>query len=269
MASSRHARKLPADVTDSQIDDAFRRASSPAYPCDVSDPQNISRQRVRALLSNTNPVMWNDIIAKEFRKEGREARRLLRRHCHLFHRQSPRNRRPRYSNIPAALSEPDPKKRCSSTIRQPTPAPPPPRIRHSHRRAGYRIHRLPSGRVMQHNGAVYMATVRNVRTGLHTGHLSCSASLAPCRRQSGCAPWRSHSPGIPPRHLPLATRAAPAHVGRSQAKAATPVWLDRKPELIDFSPEFAAMPGARFLEMLKAKGVLTRHGFKSLSAATA
>jgi len=65
--------KLPADITDQQIDDAFQRfiTGIPAHRLETL--RELRRQGYRLyLLSNTNPVMWNGIIADEFRKEGRE-----------------------------------------------------------------------------------------------------------------------------------------------------------------------------------------------------
>ncbi len=61
---------LPADVTDSQIDDAF-------FQFLVGIPEHRLRQlrQLRAdnriyLLSNTNPIMWDGKIKEEFTKEG-------------------------------------------------------------------------------------------------------------------------------------------------------------------------------------------------------
>lgn len=61
---------LPADVTDSQIDEAF-------FQFLVGIPEHRLRQlrELRAnhgiyLLSNTNPIMWNGKIKQEFTKEG-------------------------------------------------------------------------------------------------------------------------------------------------------------------------------------------------------
>ena len=65
--------KLPADVTDSQIDDAFQRFITGIPVRRLEALRHLRDKGFRLyLLSNTNPVMWNDIIAKEFRKEGRE-----------------------------------------------------------------------------------------------------------------------------------------------------------------------------------------------------
>lgn len=61
---------LPADVTDSQIDEAF-------FQFLIGIPEHRLRQlrELRAnhgiyLLSNTNPIMWNGKIKEEFTKEG-------------------------------------------------------------------------------------------------------------------------------------------------------------------------------------------------------
>ncbi len=64
---------LPAGVTDRQIDDAFQRfiTGIPAHRLEALRQLRSQGYRLY-LLSNTNPVMWNDIIAREFRKEGRE-----------------------------------------------------------------------------------------------------------------------------------------------------------------------------------------------------
>ena len=62
---------LPPDVTDAQIDSAFQKFIT-GIP--VKRLEALRRLRERGyrlyLLSNTNPVMWNDVIAREFAKEG-------------------------------------------------------------------------------------------------------------------------------------------------------------------------------------------------------
>lgn len=64
---------LPAGVTDRQIDDAFQRFITGIPVHRLEALRSLRDQGYRLyLLSNTNPVMWNDVIAREFRKEGRE-----------------------------------------------------------------------------------------------------------------------------------------------------------------------------------------------------
>lgn len=62
---------LPPDVTDGQIDEAFQ-----AFIVGIPEHRLQALRNLRAkgyklyLLSNTNPIMWNGIIDREFRKEG-------------------------------------------------------------------------------------------------------------------------------------------------------------------------------------------------------
>lgn len=64
--------KLPAGVSDKQIDDAFQRFITGIPVRRLEALRQLRSRGYRLyLLSNTNPVMWNDIIASEFRKEGR------------------------------------------------------------------------------------------------------------------------------------------------------------------------------------------------------
>lgn len=107
---------------------------------------------------------------------------------------------------------------------------------------------------MQHNGAVYMATV-GMFDGLHTGHLFVLGELKRRAADKGLCPMaitfarhpaETLAPGHAPRLLMSAEAKRKAIAGLAGIEAV---------ELIDFSPEFAAMPAARFLEMLKAKGV--------------
>lgn len=65
-------RYLPDGTTDAQIDVAFERF---LIGIPVHRLQALERLRGRYrlyLLSNTNEIMWNSMIAAEFRKEGRE-----------------------------------------------------------------------------------------------------------------------------------------------------------------------------------------------------
>lgn len=65
--------KLPADVTDGQIDEAFERFIVGIPEKRLRWLRELREKGYRIyLLSNTNPVMWNGIIATEFKKEGRE-----------------------------------------------------------------------------------------------------------------------------------------------------------------------------------------------------
>lgn len=62
---------LPSDVTDAQIDSAFQKFIT-GIPVKRLEALRSLRERGYRLylLSNTNPVMWNDVIAREFAKEG-------------------------------------------------------------------------------------------------------------------------------------------------------------------------------------------------------
>lgn len=65
--------RLPEEVTNEQIDEAFQRfiVGIPKHRL-----EQLRQLRERGygiyLLSNTNPIMWNGVLAREFRKEGRE-----------------------------------------------------------------------------------------------------------------------------------------------------------------------------------------------------
>lgn len=64
--------KLPPEVTDAQIDDAFERFIIGIPERRLRWLRQLREKGYRIyLLSNTNPVMWNGVIASEFRKEGR------------------------------------------------------------------------------------------------------------------------------------------------------------------------------------------------------
>lgn len=64
-------KKLPADVSDYQIDSAFQQ-----FIVGIPVRRLQALRQLKAdgfniyLLSNTNPIMWNGIIEAEFRKEG-------------------------------------------------------------------------------------------------------------------------------------------------------------------------------------------------------
>ena len=63
--------KLPENVTDSQIDEAFQRFITGIPVRRLEALRELRKKGYRLyLLSNTNPVMWDGIIADEFRKEG-------------------------------------------------------------------------------------------------------------------------------------------------------------------------------------------------------
>lgn len=61
---------LPSGVSDEQIDEAFQ-AFITGIPLRRLEALREFRKKYRLyLLSNTNPVMWNGVIAREFAKEG-------------------------------------------------------------------------------------------------------------------------------------------------------------------------------------------------------
>ncbi len=65
--------KLPAGTTDRQIDEAFQSFIVGIPVHRLEELRSLRRQGYRIyLLSNTNPIMWDGIIASEFRKEGLE-----------------------------------------------------------------------------------------------------------------------------------------------------------------------------------------------------
>ncbi len=62
---------LPPEVTDADIDDAFQKfiVGIPRHRLEALRSLRAAGHRIY-LLSNTNPIMWNCILAKEFTKEG-------------------------------------------------------------------------------------------------------------------------------------------------------------------------------------------------------
>lgn len=63
--------RMPDNTTNAQIDEAFQKfiIGIPAHR--LATLRNLRRRGYRLfLLSNTNPIMWNGILAEEFRKEG-------------------------------------------------------------------------------------------------------------------------------------------------------------------------------------------------------
>lgn len=63
--------KLPAGTTDYQIDCAFQKFIVGIPEARLKALRDLRRRGFNIyLLSNTNPIMWNGIIAKEFGKEG-------------------------------------------------------------------------------------------------------------------------------------------------------------------------------------------------------
>lgn len=63
--------RLPSGTTGEQIDEAFQRfiVGIPAHRLEAL--RRLRREGYRIyLISNTNPIMWNGIIEREFRKEG-------------------------------------------------------------------------------------------------------------------------------------------------------------------------------------------------------
>ena len=64
-------KKMPSSVTDKQIDDAFQK-----FIIGIPKERLERLRQLRSkgykiyLLSNTNPIMWDGIIANEFKKEG-------------------------------------------------------------------------------------------------------------------------------------------------------------------------------------------------------
>ena len=65
--------RLPEGVTDKQIDEAFQKF---IIGIPVRRLEQLRQLRDRGfgiyLLSNTNPIMWDGVLAENFRKEGRE-----------------------------------------------------------------------------------------------------------------------------------------------------------------------------------------------------
>lgn len=62
---------LPAEVSDAQIDDAFQAFITGIPAHRLAELRRLRQAGYRIyLLSNTNPIMWNGVIAREFRKEG-------------------------------------------------------------------------------------------------------------------------------------------------------------------------------------------------------
>lgn len=62
---------LPEGVTDKQIDDAFQRFITGIPVRRLEALRQLRKQGYRIyLLSNTNPVMWDGVIRREFEKEG-------------------------------------------------------------------------------------------------------------------------------------------------------------------------------------------------------
>lgn len=64
---------LPAEVTDSQIDDAFQKfiIGIPVHRLRALEKLRKDGFKIY-LLSNTNPIMWDGILASEFRKDGHD-----------------------------------------------------------------------------------------------------------------------------------------------------------------------------------------------------
>lgn len=64
-------RYLPENVTDEQIDVAFERFLVGIPAERLRQLEELRKTYKIYLLSNTNPIMWNSMIAAEFRKEGK------------------------------------------------------------------------------------------------------------------------------------------------------------------------------------------------------
>ncbi len=64
---------LPADVTDGMIDEAFQKfiVGIPVHRLRALEQLRARGYKIY-LLSNTNPIMWDGILASEFRKDGHE-----------------------------------------------------------------------------------------------------------------------------------------------------------------------------------------------------
>lgn len=61
---------IPRQVTDDQIDDAFQAFITGIPLSRLEALRRLRKSYKLYLLSNTNPIMWNGILAREFRKEG-------------------------------------------------------------------------------------------------------------------------------------------------------------------------------------------------------
>lgn len=65
--------RLPGNVSNEQIDAAFQKFIIGIPEHRLAALRSLRREGFRLyLLSNTNPVMWNGILAEQFRKEGLE-----------------------------------------------------------------------------------------------------------------------------------------------------------------------------------------------------
>ena len=64
--------KLPAGVTDAQIDDAFCQFLIGIPVHRLHSLEQLRRRYPVYMLSNTNPIMWNSKIKTEFEKDGKE-----------------------------------------------------------------------------------------------------------------------------------------------------------------------------------------------------
>ena len=64
---------LPQKVTDAQIDEAFQKfiTGIPVHRLRALESLRAAGHRIY-LLSNTNPIMWDGILAAEFRKDGHD-----------------------------------------------------------------------------------------------------------------------------------------------------------------------------------------------------
>lgn len=66
-------RQIPRPVTDAEIDNAFLQFLIGIPQHRLSDLETLRSKGYHIyLLSNTNPIMWNTKIAKEFRKAGKD-----------------------------------------------------------------------------------------------------------------------------------------------------------------------------------------------------
>lgn len=59
-------------LTDSDIDTAFQKFLIGLPECRLEELRELRKEFGVYLLSNTNPIMWNDSIARLFRSEGKE-----------------------------------------------------------------------------------------------------------------------------------------------------------------------------------------------------
>ena len=66
-------RHIPRQVTDSEIDDSFCKflTGIPVHRLDSLRSLRMEGYRIY-MLSNTNPIMWDTVIADEFRKQGHD-----------------------------------------------------------------------------------------------------------------------------------------------------------------------------------------------------